>query len=124
MSDVTLRLTIDVTYQGAEGCQPELEQLLREAAEHLEREGMFSCFSPAWVTNVSAKVERILPPMQHEQAPWKTVGEHYARLIYRCPICKTEYGIAPGEASIPYCTNEECENAEGETDFERVEMCV
>ena len=121
MPDVTLRLTIDVTYQGAEGCQPELENLLHDAATHLETEGMLSGFSAAWVTKASVKVERILPP-QNRDAQWKTVCEHLVRLIYRCPQCGQEYGIEPGEASIPYCTNNQCRNVEGETDFDRMEM--
>lgn len=109
-----MRLTIDVTYQEAETCRRELHDLLHQAAVHLREEGMLSGTTPAWVLEATHKVEEI--------DKWKTVPEENVRLVYRCKDCLTEYHIAPGEASIPYCTEDDCANAECETEFEKVEV--
>ena len=29
-------------------------------------------------------------------------------VVYECPACGSRYTISPEEASIPYCTNEDC----------------
>ena len=32
----------------------------------------------------------------------------YSLVVYKCPACGSRYTISPEEASIPYCTNEDC----------------
>jgi hypothetical protein len=55
---------------------------------------------------------------------WTTIPEADVRMVYRCPECMTEYRIPAEEASIPYCTEDDCPNEDGETDFERIEVRI
>lgn len=53
---------------------------------------------------------------------WKTIPEADIRMVYVCPECMTHYYIPAEEASIPICTEDDCPNEGGETDFERIEV--
>ena len=53
---------------------------------------------------------------------WCAVPDCRVRLIWKCEECGTEYAVDPGEATIPYCSNDCCHNAGEETGFERVEV--
>lgn len=110
-----MRLTIEVDYDG-DISEEEARRLLNAAAEHLADNGLLSGSSDGWVASATHMVEKM--------GVWKTVPEQDVRVIYRCPECQTEYHIAPGEASIPYCTEDDCANAECETDFEKVEVRI
>ena len=39
----------------------------------------------------------------------------YSLVVYKCPACGSRYTVCPEEASVPYCTNEDCPDREEET---------
>lgn len=57
-----------------------------------------------------------------EDVVWKPVPADHVRLVYVCPGCNKEYVIGVEEASIPFCTDENCVGNGEETDFERAEV--
>jgi len=55
-----------------------------------------------------------------KEKKWRPVADDCLQLIWRCPKCGAETAVAPEEATIPYCSGDDC--GECETEYERAEI--
>ena len=51
---------------------------------------------------------------------WRTIPDRCVRTIWICPVCRREYRVGPDEATIPYCPEDGCNEAE--TEYVRTEV--